>query len=308
MKKQKALFTALPLLLLTVLFSVLPTAAADFSNENPRVIDEAGLLTDAECEELSERLEEIRTARCMDIAVLTTDTVGNRSVADYAEAAFETYAYGYGDTRDGVLLLINMGERDWYIATHGYAIDCFSDELLDYIGEVLVPYLADGEYAAAFGNFADLCDEAIARQKEYDSTLGTIDSENEREYEREYEGTYRIPEEFYEFDEYLPQTFRVFSTDRLIVALVFGLIVALIVVLSMKSKLKSVRYRSEASDYLRDGSMQVTERQDLFLYHTVSRRARPQQNHTNGSSGSHHGGSTHVSSSGSSFGGRGGKF
>jgi len=65
----------------------------------------------------------------------------------------------------------------------------------------------------------------------------------------------------------------------------------------MKGQLKSVRFKSAASDYTKAGSMNVTESRDLFLYRTVSRREKPREN----SGGS----STHTSSSGRSHGGGG---
>jgi uncharacterized protein len=67
----------------------------------------------------------------------------------------------------------------------------------------------------------------------------------------------------------------------------------------MKGKLKSVRVQAGASGYVKTGSMNVTHRQDLFLYRDVNRTAKPKD-----SSGS----STHTSSSGRSHGGGGGKF
>lgn len=78
--------------------------------------------------------------------------------------------------------------------------------------------------------------------------------------------------------------------------------IALIVTGVMRGKLKSVRFQPKADDYLKEGSMQLTENRDLFLYSHLDRRAKPKDN---GSSG---GSSTHVSSSGSTHGGGGGKF
>ena len=68
-----------------------------------------------------------------------------------------------------------------------------------------------------------------------------------------------------------------------LVALVVGLVVALIVTAVLRGQLKSVRYRANATDYVKPGSMHVTVAHDLFLYRTVSRRPRPKSN--SGSSG-----------------------
>jgi uncharacterized protein len=80
---------------------------------------------------------------------------------------------------------------------------------------------------------------------------------------------------------------------------VIGLVIAAIATAVMKGKLKSVHAQAGASGYVKNGSMNVTHRQDLFLYRDVNRTAKPKD-----SSGS----STHTSSSGRSHGGGGGKF
>ena len=68
----------------------------------------------------------------------------------------------------------------------------------------------------------------------------------------------------------------------------------------MKSKLKTVRAQAAAGNYLKKDSLTVTERSDLFLYYTVTRTEREKES----SSGS----STHTSSSGTTHGGKSGKF
>ncbi|MBQ7810328.1 MAG: hypothetical protein IJ346_05120 [Clostridia bacterium] len=85
----------------------------------------------------------------------------------------------------------------------------------------------------------------------------------------------------------------------IVFSLVAGFVIALISVLVMKGKLKSVRRQPAAKDYLVPGSMNVTSSRDIFLYRNVTKRAKPKE-----SSGS----STHTSSSGRSHGGGGGSF
>ena len=86
--------------------------------------------------------------------------------------------------------------------------------------------------------------------------------------------------------------------ENIVIALIVGAVVGLIVVSTMKSKLKTVRPRREAHEYTRPGSMNVTVSRDLYLYRTVTRRPKPKDS---GSSGGRSGG-------GSRSGGRGGSF
>lgn len=46
----------------------------------------------------------------------------------------------------------------------------------------------------------------------------------------------------------------------------------------MRGQLKSVGMKSNAADYVRKGSMQVTERNDFFMYRKVDRREKPKNN------------------------------
>lgn len=72
----------------------------------------------------------------------------------------------------------------------------------------------------------------------------------------------------------------------------------------MKSRLKSVAPQRDATDYIRQGSMKLTNQRDLYLYREVHRTERPKETDSGSSGGS----STHTSSSGSTHGGGGGSF
>ena len=80
-------------------------------------------------------------------------------------------------------------------------------------------------------------------------------------------------------------------------ALLIGFAVAMIITLSLKSQLKSVKPEYAANNYVRQGSMHLTDSRDTFLYHTVSRTAIPKSNS-----------SSHTSSGGGSYSGGGSKF
>ncbi len=94
------------------------------------------------------------------------------------------------------------------------------------------------------------------------------------------------------------RTFAFPLARNLLIALGAGLVVAGIVTLCMRSKLKTVRAQAAANQYIRQNSLQLTGSSDRFLYATVSKRARPKQSS----------GGTHTSSSGRTHGGSSGKF
>lgn len=91
--------------------------------------------------------------------------------------------------------------------------------------------------------------------------------------------------------------------DNLIISLPAGLIVALIVILIMRATMNTKTAQRTADAYQTRDSFHLRTHQDLFLYSNVTKQPIPQQT-SSGSGGS----SVHRSSSGSSHGGRGGKF
>lgn len=83
-------------------------------------------------------------------------------------------------------------------------------------------------------------------------------------------------------------------------SLLGGAAIAGISLLIMRSTMNTKKPQRSAENYMTDGSYKLRQHQDLFLYSNISKRPRPQNN----SSGS----STHRSASGTSHGGRGGRF
>jgi len=235
------------------------------------VVDGADLLTESEEMELSAKLEEISQRQKMDIVVVTTDGLDGKSPMEYADDYFDYNGYGHGENRDGVLLLVSMEDRDWWISTRGYGITAFTDAGIDYISEKFLPDLSDGDYAEAFNIYADWCDKFINEAR----TNKPYDKDN------------------------LPHA--PLSLVWVPISIALGFAIALISVGIMKGSLKTVHRQSEADSYIKSGSMNITESRDLFLYSRLDRTPRPKDNDSSGST-------THTSSSGATHGGGGGKF
>lgn len=269
MNVKKRILTVLFALLLCMVV-VIPTFAA---SDLPRLVDNADLLTDSEESTLLSKLNEISERQQADVVVVTADTLDGKTPMDYADDFYDYNGYGFGADKDGVLLLVSMEDRDWWMSTTGYGITAITDAGIEYISEKFLSDLSDGDYADAFTTYAELCDDFFTQARSgqpYD--------------------TGHMPK----------QPFNI--ARNLLIALIVGFVIALIATGVMKGKLKTVRFQSAASNYVKANSMNVTESRDMFLYTHVDRRAKPKD--TDSSSGS----STHTSSSGSTHGGGGGKF
>lgn len=262
MKKRIAvmIFALLLCLCLTV-----PALAAENVS---RLVDNANLLTYHQEQTLLQKLDEISTRQGMDVVIVTTNTLGGKTPREYADDFYDYNGYAY----DGVLLLVSMEDRDWWISTSGYGITAFTDAGMEYIGDRFVPELSDENYAQAFDIFAEQCDAFITQA-----------------YTGDPYDTHNLPKE--------PFPVVVF----VVVSLIVGLIVALIATGIMREKLKSVRSKTQAADYVRSGSMKLTQSREIFLYHQVSMIPKV-DGKTVGRV------ALGIASSGRSHGGRGGKF
>lgn len=116
--------------------------------------DDAGLLNDEEAVKLEELLERVSEKWDIDIVVHTTDFLGGKSPMNYTDDYYDSH--GYGD--DGVILMVSMAERQWWISTTG---KCIAPIDTDSLGKRFTPELSAGYYYDAFTAFLDACEIAM---------------------------------------------------------------------------------------------------------------------------------------------------
>ena len=223
--------------------------------EIPRLLDLADLLTDAEEKSLTEKMDKVGKEFKVELAIVTVDSIGEMTKADYAKKVYTESGFGFGEDKDGVLLLINMdtpndGEnRGWYIYTKGLGYDAISSDQSDEISEAMSSDLKAGNYADACATFVTECESYIDSYVSFDWVMS------------------------------------------LIISVVVGFLIALIATSIMKGQLKSVRFKAGAADYVKPGSLNVTVSRDFFLYRKVERREKPKSSEKSSGSGSREGGS-----------------
>ena len=169
-----------------------------------------------------------------------------------------------------------MDSSDWWISTRGTAITAFTDAGIDYIGEQIVPFMSAGDFAGAFDAFADQCSAFMAQA----ATGDPFDVHN-------------LPQ---------PPKEPFNAGMAIVIALVVGFIIGKIYTGKLKGQLQSVTAQRAAAGYVKQGSLNVTNARDFFLYRSVTKTAMESDSSSGGGS------STHTSSSGATHGGGGGKF
>jgi uncharacterized protein len=123
--KMKRIFSML-FLFFTIFLSSGQVYAEDLQIPAPvgdiYVQDFANVLSDQEKTELrglGRSLEDQTTAQ---VAVLTVETIGNRSIQEFANEAFRQYGIGSAELNNGVLLVFAMNERQVWVEV-GYGLE-----------------------------------------------------------------------------------------------------------------------------------------------------------------------------------------
>ena len=197
--------------------------------------DEADLLTDGEEVVLTGKLQSISSTYQAQLVVCTIASMDGADIDRYLDYLYDTMGFGYGENHDGVLLLVCMDPREYRILSNGFAGVAIDGDAIDAMGDAFVSDLSDGNYAAAFTEFADQC--------------------------------------VYYLDGHL-NGFPFNFGKNLLISLVIGIAVGLIVTFILKGQLKTVRKQDQANVYVKQGSMNLTHQSDIYLYRTVSRSKR----------------------------------
>lgn len=218
----------------------------------PRYYEEYDLLSDDEEASINAKLEEMSDRLDADVVIWVTSFFGNLDEESFIDACRKHISNNFGYKSNGyVIMMIDLEAKEtyFYIYSEGkVASKAFSDEFFDDLGDDVISLMESDKCFDAMNKYADSCDEAITES----------------------------------------QKVKYFSVTRLIIAAVIGLIIGASVTGSNKAKLKTVRSKTEANYYVREGSMTVTDSRDIYLYSKVTRTEKPRNDGSSGSSGSSH--------------------
>lgn len=289
MKKKLLSFV----LLLALILSVTVTAVAADPGA-PIIVDNAGVLSSAETADLTRKAYDIRYTYEMEVVIVTVNSLDGKSAQDYADDYYDYNGYGVGDDYSGVLLLIAMDSREWWISTCGEAIYAITDYGIEQLFSEMSGYLSNDRFYHAFDAYLDALPEYFEAYQSGDPIDGYAGSYDGS-------GSYRPGDA----DEIVYYDSDSFGLSNVLFSLLIGCGVAGIAVFAMKSSMNTKRKQHGAAGYVIEGSYHLRGHSDLFLYSNVS-KVRRQENNSSGRSGG--GSSSHRSSSGRSHGGGGGRF
>lgn len=239
------------------------------------VEDGADLLSDEEEIELLNKLETIQEEQNMDVVVVTINSLEGKTATEYADDFYDYNEYGQNESRDGILFLISMDERQWAITTTGLGISYFTDAGQSYMTDRFMEDISSGNYFDGFMEYASLAEKFIIQAKEDQ------------------------PYDVGHMPKHLNPVVTIVE-----IGVCFGL--AFAYGFYEKGKLKTIVKNNAAMDYLLKDEMNLHTHHDRFVNEVVTSHVI-ESNTTNGGTSSG-GSSTHTSSSGTSHGGSSGSF
>ena len=255
----------------------------------PKVVDNADLLSDAEETELTTLVNDIATVYQIDVVLVTENQRQEADIQAEADMLFDSNGYGIGDKKNGVLFVLDMGNREWAISTHGDAIMLFSDYDLNSLGQTAAQnYFANGQYRDGFVTYVAgivrICEKKLNSQgneqnagDESTEANGTAAAEADDtedamdEVEKNQAPNSGIADTDQTQTGMEPPSEPASPTDYLYPAFLGALIITIIYMVSMKKGMKKARKQQNADVYQsRDASMQI-RKSDVFLTTSITK-------------------------------------
>ena len=119
-----------------------------------KVFDNAGLLTDAQEAMLQAESLRVAQAKSVDVILLTVKDAKGKTAMEVADDFYDQNGFGYEAPHGtGILMLIDMDNREAWISTSGEAITYFTDARIQRVLDSVFEYLPNGDYVGSFQAF-----------------------------------------------------------------------------------------------------------------------------------------------------------
>jgi len=267
---KKNFFRTSALALVIILLLAMSGASALAAQQY--VYDPVYLLNDEQYAELNDKAAAVsETYGCAVHFVITDDPqVNPDTIQEYAEDMYlESPALGYGENKDGFMLVLGTAERCYWLLAYGpYGNYALTDYGKDWMSENFVSYFAEDDWYGGFDRYITDCEYVLQSAAEgtpvdiYYDDLGAVEG---------------------------------YGAGGMI-----ALVVSFIVCKIFKGQMKNVHRASHAEEYIDVKNVEIIYRKDRFIRRDVVRRKRESEK-----SESSRGGTT-VNRKG--FSGKGGTF
>jgi uncharacterized protein len=237
---MKTKFAVLPLLFLL--------ASPLFALE--RIVDNASLLSHGEKSGLTYRLNSIAETYRFDLVIVTENSIGSAEPKHYADNFFDNNGYGIGNGKDGCLLLIVTGSRDYRISTAGRGKSVLNSSAYGKLESDIVKLLRNDNYYGAFASFLEDWEQFLILE-----TKGRS----------------------YNF-------FERWNMVLVLIGWLIGLATGCIIVHVWKKGMNTALIQTQADSYVVPDSLSFREKTDSFLYSVVTKTRRESNSSSSGGS------------------------
>lgn len=281
-KIRPAFFLCMALCFFTaVLFQTTDCEAKEEQAEDPVTIrDDAALLMEEEADWLKDTAEKLSEKSGWNIIIATCAEATGRTAQQTCEDYFDTYTHG----EDGISCLIDMANREIYLATAGEAILCLNDDRIDSILDDAFEAVSEQDYAQCL----------------YLMILGA---------DKAYESGIPDNAKIYDQDTGKTEIYRKLTTSEILFT-VLAAIAAGGIVFSVILGRYRLKWGTYQYDFHKSGFFHLNSQQDRLVNKIVTHRHIPKNTNSgaNRSSGSRNRSTVHTGSGGRRYGGGGRKF
>ena len=249
-----------------------PNAKSELSFRH--VSDDTGSIPAAQMNELEARAKSLSEEYKCDIGIVLVDKLaeydcdGTESgIRSFAEQLFKEGSFGYGSQKDAVIYAVSKGDRKYDVYVHGEGSmgEIITDDERDDIAEKLKDELSDVMDSKNYAKFGDVFDRFL--------------DEVEKQLVMNANGVTT------------PMGTRIIWG---VILSAIGILIAALILVSMRNKMKTIRKKQTAVDYVIPGSFNLNDQRDTYLYTTTRVIHHEDSNSGSGSSG---GGGGHSSGS-----------
>lgn len=270
---------------LVVIFVLLIGQVTAFAAETPNVKDYLDFLKSEELNDIQGLIENTKKDYNLDVVVVIVEDTEGKSSRDFADDYYDYNGFGVGNDKSGLLMLVNMEQREVWISTTGKAIDIFTDNRISDMVRAVTGYLSNADYYNASREF-------IAKIRLY-ADMGVPSGQHRVDTEASDGGV--SGQQSGKSTTYLGRVGRMASSLPVyIVALIISILATIVVSLSSKGQVTTTNRTYEERD-----SFELTGTMDDYLRESTT-RVKIQRSSSSSS--------THSGSSGTSHGGGGGSF
>ena len=125
----------------------------------PMLVDQAGLLGDADAAALEQKLAALSEQYLCDTVIITVNSIGDYTRQETMQSYYMDGGYGTGEKIGCLMLLYCLEDRAWRLACWG-EVDAFTNAGFEFISERLEDDgMNEGNFIAVFNSFADWCEK-----------------------------------------------------------------------------------------------------------------------------------------------------